>query len=412
MKHALVVGAGFAGATTARTLADAGWQVTVVDARDHIGGNAYDYMNEHGIRVHKYGPHLWHTNNDAVQEWTSQFTEWVPYRHNVAAQLPNGKHVPLPINNETIETVFEERLYDWAKANNFVYYDQDDEIQLLSGAHKAFLNTLQVEHENITNSRQHVEASVGKELCELFFAPYTRKMWGLELQDLPATVAGRIPTSVGTWKTEYFPNDKHQYLPKDGYTEMFKNILNHPNIKVLLKCTREEITNPANAQKWLDAGQNVHFDMTFTSEPIDTYYGCDLGELPWRSIYMHTITVPLPQALPTPVVNFTHDGPYTRVTEWKQLPKHGKNAYLTTLTFEEPLDYRDNNMERYYPVKTSQEVCPNRELYKKYKGRAEQNPKLQFIGRCGMYVYSDMHQVIATTLAIVNKFLEKQNSTD
>lgn len=399
----LVVGAGFAGAVVAREMADAGHEVLVIDKRNHVAGNAYDFVNERGIRVHKYGPHLWHGSSDAAQDWASRFTEWVPYKHWVRAQLPNGKTTPLPINLDTIYDVFSKELVE--------AYGQHlcDEYAL------QHLKSKLVDYAEITNSRQHVEASVGKELCELFFAPYTKKMWGMDLSALPTSVAARIPT-----KTDhdpfYFPKDKHQYLPKDGYTEMFKRILKHPKITVSLSTRREELPQFAylsvhkrslsgGRMKLIPGWKDVDFDAIFTSEPIDVYYDCDLGELPWRSIKFHTHTIPLPKALDAPVVNFTHDGPYTRVTEWKQLPAHGTNKYWTTLTFEEPCDYKDNNYERYYPVKTSHEVDPNRELYKKYRERARDDG-IHFIGRCGKYVYTDMIPCVNSTLAQIHRFLE------
>lgn len=390
----LVVGAGFAGATVARELAEAGHSVVVIDKRDHIAGNAYDYVNEYGIRVHKYGPHLWHTSNDEVQEWASRFTEWVTYRHYVEAMLPDGDYVPLPINHMTIEAVFEHEFDAWADANDQIEYHEGEMVGYKWGSHAKFLETKVSHHTEVTNSRQHVENSVGKELCDLFFAPYTKKMWGLQLEELPASVAARIPTNVENHSFNYFPKDKHQYLPKDGYTRMVHNILDHPNIVVMLSTDRQEI-------------RLSHYDHIFTSEPIDTYFGCVHGELPWRSIKMDVVTLPLPHALPAPVVNFTHDGPHTRVTEWKQLPEHGTNPHFTTLTFERPCDYRDNDMERYYPVKTTNAVDPNRELYKKYRSMADDLSNVTFIGRCGQYVYIDMHQAISSALAEVRRFLKE-----
>lgn len=409
MKY-LVVGAGFAGATVARELAEAGHQVLVIDKREHIGGNAYDYINEHGIRVHKYGPHLWHTSNDEVQAWASKFTEWVEYKHHVKARLPDGRDVPLPINPETIEAVFGRRFWDWCMANGW-----EDGVPVggvRQGAHAAFLESLQVAPpEGSTTSLDHVLASVGKELCDLFFAPYTQKMWGLSLDQLPASVAARIPTNVESGSDLYFPKDKHQFLPADGYTTMFKNILNHPNITVRLNTSRERLQRADMAVYWEhDLGySDLDFDHVFTSEPIDSFFEYIHGSLPWRSVKMHVVTLPLPKALSAPVINFTHTGPHTRVTEWKQLPAHGGNDHVTTLTFEEPCDYEDNDLERYYPVKTSQAVCPNRELYRVYDDLAKEGGCVTFIGRCGMYVYTDMGPCIASSLSIVRKFLKEQS---
>jgi UDP-galactopyranose mutase len=408
----LIVGAGFAGATAARELAEAGHQVLVIDKRKHIAGNAYDFINEHGIRVHKYGPHLWHTSNDDVQEWASRFTEWVPYRHEVLAQMTNGEYVPLPINHETIEAMFPNQLDTFADRNDLIVYDNDGAmVGFKRGAHAKFLESLVTHHENVTNSRQHVENSVGTKLCDLFFAPYTKKMWGLDLEDLPASVAARIPTNVESRSFDYFPKDKHQYLPKDGYTKMVENILAHTNIKVRTNTTRDDILDKNKFLYWQVAMDVIPvFDHIFTSEPIDTYFNCELGELPWRSIKLHTYSVPLPSVLPASVVNFTHDGPHTRATEWKNLPAHGENPHWTTITVEEPCDYRDNNMERYYPVKTAQEECPHRALYNRYREKAAGLNDVTFIGRCGMFVYQDMHAVISTTQSIVRKFIKENNA--
>lgn len=416
----LVVGAGFAGATVARELAEAGHSVLVIDRRDHIAGNAYDYVNEHGIRVHKYGPHLWHTSNDEVQEWTSRFTKWVPYCHWVTARLADGNATPLPINPQTIEDVFGNRFDAWADRNDQVVYNAETgEMRgYKEGAHAKFLETLVEHHSDVTNSRQHVENSVGKELCDIFFAPYTKKMWGLELEELPASVAARIPTNVESGSYLYFPKDKHQCLPKEGYTQMVANILNHPNIEVKLGVSRSDVVDEERDGKipgflfWKTAeDREVTFDHVFTSEPIDTYFECKLGELPWRSIKMHTYSIPIESILPSPVQNFTHDGPITRMTEWKWLPEHGDNPYWTTVTAEEPCDYRDNSMERYYPVKTSHAVCPHRELYKKYREMADALPNVTFIGRCGLFTYIDMHMAISSSLHAARDFLKRVSSS-
>ena len=422
-KRALVVGAGFAGAVVARELAEAGWKVLVIDKRNHIAGNAYDYINEHGIRVHKYGPHLWHGNSELSQEWVNQFTDWVPYKHKVQALLPNGKHVPLPVNATTILEVFKNEFSEFVKVGNpatedyWGYQDPDigDYYIYTPRAYEAFIESKRVDikPEDIKNSREHVEASVGKELCELFFAPYTKKMWDMDLSDLPASVAARIPTKTDH-DPYYFPKDKYQCLPAEGYTKMFENIFNHENITVKLCVSRDQLPQFTDGQGYvvhIPEWKDTEFDAIFTAEPIDTYYNCDLGELPWRSIKCHVHSFPLPQALPASVVNFTHDGPFTRVTEWKQLPAHGGNPYWTTLTFEEPCDYKNNDMERYYPVKTSHEVDPNRELYKQYRERAKADG-IHFIGRCGTYTYTDMSPCVNSTLTYVRKFLAGESNDD
>jgi len=334
MKSILIVGAGFSGAVIARELAEAGHKVTIIDQRNHIGGNAYDYDHE-GIRIHKYGPHLFHTNNKEVVDWLSKFTEWVDYKHKVKAQLDDGTYVTLPVNRETKEIVGEENILD------------------------------------------------------TFFRPYTLKMWGKTLDELDPSIINRIPTRDDDNEL-YFPNDEYQMMPKDGYTKLFENIFKHKYIKVFTGTK-------------FSTSMEKKYDHVFNSMPIDEYFKYKHGELPYRSIKFHHKTVPMARVLPTATVNFTHDGPYTRVTEWKNIPNHGKDPKQTIITYEEPCDYKDNNKERYYPVKDVDGV--NRETYKKYKEMVDTD-RMTFIGRCGMYVYVDMHQAISSALATAKRFLK------
>ena len=330
----LVVGAGFSGAVIAHEMHKAGHDVLVIDERDHIGGNAYDYDHE-GIRIHKYGPHLFHTNNKEVVDWLSKFTEWVDYKHKVKAQLDDGTYVTLPVNRETKEIVGEENILD------------------------------------------------------TFFRPYTLKMWGKTLDELDPSIINRIPTRDDDNEV-YFPNDEYQMMPKDGYTKLFENIFKHKYIKVFTGTK-------------FSTSMEKKYDHIFNSMPIDEYFKYKHGELPYRSIKFHHKTVPMARVLPTATVNFTHDGPYTRVTEWKNIPNHGKDPKQTIITYEEPCDYKDNNKERYYPVKDVDGV--NRETYKKYKEMVDTD-RMTFIGRCGMYVYVDMHQAISSALATAKRFLK------
>ena len=331
----LVVGAGFAGATVARILAEAGHTITVIDKRDHVAGNAYDYTNEHGIRIHKYGPHLFHTNNERVFDFLGRFTEWVPYRHKVKAQLDDGRYVTLPVNRETKEIVGEENVLD------------------------------------------------------IFFRPYTRKMWGKELEELDPSIIKRVPIRDDD-NEDYFPNDNYQALPLMGYTSLIKKMLEHDNIDVNLNTPFDKV--------WLN-----YSDYCFNSMPIDEFFDFYHGELPYRSIKFHNVNLPMAKVLPSGTVNFTHDGPYTRVTEWKNLPCHGFNSQYTTLTYEEPCDYIDNDMERYYPVKDVD--GKNRETYEKYKEMI--GSSMTFIGRCGQYVYVDMHQAVNSSMQVAEKFIKE-----
>lgn len=334
----LVVGAGFSGAVVARELADAGFDVTVMDQRDHVAGNAFDFVTDVGIRVHRYGPHLFHTSNARVVEWLSRFREWVPYRHRVKALLADGRYVTLPVNRETTAVVGPDRVLD------------------------------------------------------VLFRPYTRKMWSAEMEAIDPDILQRVPIRDDL-NEEYFPNDTFQALPVNGYTALIARVLDHARIELVLSQT---FTQP------LEAG----FAHVFTSMPIDEYFGYSLGRLPYRSIRFHSYTLPVPRLLPVATVNFTHDAPYTRVTEWKLLPGHGENEGLTTITVEEPCSDEDNNYEQYYPVKDRDGV--NRRLYARYASMAPSH--VTFIGRCGLYAYLDMHQAVTSALAVSAVFLADRSS--
>jgi UDP-galactopyranose mutase len=332
MKKILVVGAGFSGATVARELADAGKQVTVIDRRPHLGGNAYDYRDKHGIRIHMYGPHLFHTNNREVWDYLQRFGEWTPYKHKVKA-LHNGKYYTLPVNRQTAYAVGKDNVLD------------------------------------------------------IFYRPYTRKMWGMELEQIDPDIVNRVKIRDDN-NEYYFPDDEFQALPVNGYTDIIKNMLDHPNITTICSTSH-------------DKHFEDQYEHIFNSMPIDEYWEYRFGALPWRSIKFHSTTLKENRIYPVATVNFTHDREYTRVTEWKHLPNHSGDSNYTTVTFEEPCDYRDNNMERYYPVKDIN--GDNRALYKKYNDLKHE--KMTFIGRCGLYAYLDMHQAISSSLKIARDYL-------
>lgn len=334
----LVVGAGFSGAVIARELAENGYKVTVIDKRNHIAGNCYDYVNEHGILIHKYGPHSFHTNNKKVVDWLLQFGEWFDFQLKVKAQLSDGRYVTLPVNKETKEIVGEENL----------------------------INT--------------------------FVRPYTEKMWGMPLESIDPNIIQRVPFR-DDMNELYFPNDEYQMLPVGGYTALFERILDHKNIEVKLSTKFHK-------------NMTKYYAFTFTSMPIDEYFDYCYGELPYRSLKFHAVSLPLVNVLPSHTVNFTNTGPYTRIVEYKNWTNHGENNSYTTLVYEEPCDYKDNNMERYYPVKDLE--GKNRQTYNRYKSLVPEN--MTFIGRCGLYVYFDMHQAISSSLEIAKEFINKNEN--
>lgn len=335
MMSILFVGAGPSCLVVARELAEKGYKCTVIDKRNHIGGNMYDEVNEYGIRVHKYGPHLFHTNKEEVFNWLSKFTDWIDYEHKVKAMLCSGKLVPFPINKETKEFVEE------------------------------------------------------KDLVNVFLRPYTEKMWGIKMNELDKSVINRVKTR-DDYEDRYFTNEKHQCMPLLGYTKMFENIIKHKNIKIILDAP-------------FGKSMEKDFDYIFNSMPIDEYYNYCFGELPYRSIKFTDIYFPVPKLLQVTTVNFTHKGPQTRMTEWKNIPHHGSNDEMTTITYEEPCGYKENNNERYYPVKDVN--GENNKKYEQYK--KIENNKMTFVGRLGKYAYFNMDEIIEDSLIISNNFIKK-----
>jgi UDP-galactopyranose mutase len=374
MPAVLVVGAGFAGAVYARTLAEAGFAVHVIDRRPHIGGNAADFVDANGVRVHRYGPHLFHTNAAHVFDWVKRFGAFVPYRHRVRVKLPDGRLVPLPVNLDTINAVFGVRLQTEVEAADF-------------------LRNLSVPIAEPRNAAEHLRSRIGDVLTDLFFRPYTRKMWGLELEELDTSVVKRLPIRFDR-NDLYFPEDRYQALPRDGYTAVFQAILRHPGITVELDAAYA-------------AGMERGYTFCFNSMAIDEFFACALGELPYRSLRFDHRTAVAWDAEPWSVRNYTDSGRFTREAWWHCLPGHlVEETGRRTMTVEEPCDYRDNGNERYYPVKTADQRY--QKLYRSYRDMADALPNMAFIGRCGTYQYLDMDQVINQSLASARRWLDSR----
>ncbi|WP_245421645.1 UDP-galactopyranose mutase [Methylobacterium sp. B4] len=374
MQKILVVGAGFAGAVYARMLAEGGYIVTVIDRRSHIGGNCFDYIHESGVRVHKYGPHLFHTSNHRVVAWLSQFTSWVDYNHRVVAKIDGDRLVPLPINRKTL--------------NITLGLDLKTSEQV-----EEYLTNVSSKDDVISNAEDWLFANIGKKLTDLYFRPYTKKMWNLDLSDMDASVVKRINIRVDD-DDRYFPLDTFQGMPAEGYTNLFEKIFEHERINVL--------TNIEFDKKMLP-----DYDFCFNSMPIDVFFDYEFGDLPYRSIKFHTKIVRIADAASEVTINYTDSGPYTRETWWHNIPNH--HLFETgevVCTVEEPCDYKENYMERYYPVKTHDRRYEN--VYQLYSNKAKELRNMQFIGRCGTYQYLDMHQVINQSLIGAAKWLTER----
>ncbi len=350
----LVVGAGFAGSVLAERLAsqcDA--SVLLVDARDHVGGNAHDPLDGHGIRVHRYGPHIFHTSSERVVRYLSAFTAWRPYEHRVLARV-GDRDVPLPVCARTLAALYGLHL-------------AADEVE-------AFFESRRERRREIRNSEDAIVARVGRELYETLFANYTRKQWGVDARDLDASVCGRVPIRL-TADDRYF-SDSFQAMPRDGYGALFARLLRHPNIEVALSTTYEQ------------AAERVSFDHLIYTGPIDAYFDHCFGRLPYRSLRLEFETHAVTRWQAAAVINYPGDEPFTRVTEFKHLTaqRHAK----TTLARE----YPQAQGEPYYPIPRPE----NRALYAKYAAKASAEANVTFVGRLAEYRYYNMDQVVASAL--------------
>ena len=353
----LIVGAGFAGSVLAERLASQhGARILLIDRRPHVGGNAYDEPNEAGVLYHKYGPHIFHTNSDAVVDYLSQFTDWRPYEHRVLATV-RDKLVPIPINRTTLNELFGLDLKS----------DEEAADYLSSRAEPV---------DEIKTSEDVVVNAVGRELYELFFQGYTRKQWGLDPSELDKSVTARIPTRTNI-DDRYF-TDTFQAMPAEGYTKMFEKMLDHPLIEVRTGVDFREVQDQVDAAHIIYTG------------PIDEYFDFRFGKLPYRSLKFDHRTLDQVQYQPVGTVNFpAPDVPYTRISEYKHLT--GQNHPRTTITYEYPAAEGDP----YYPIPRAE----NQALFKRYEALGDTTEGVTFVGRLATYRYYNMDQIVGQALA-------------
>ena len=362
----LIVGAGFAGSVLAERLARGqGKRVLVLDKRQHIGGNAYDCYDEQGILVHRYGPHIFHTNSADVFAYLSRFTKWRQYQHRVKASV-DGRLVSIPINLDTINDLYG--------------------LELDSRRMKDFLSAVAEHRDPVLTSEDVVVNGMGRELYEKFFRGYTRKQWGLDPSELDAQVTARVPVRFN--RDDRYFTDSYQAMPARGFTQMFGNMLDHPNIKVMLNTDFREARN------------HLKFNQLIYTGPVDEFFGHRYGRLPYRSLEFKHETCHTEVFQPAAVVNYPNDYDYTRITEFKYLT--GQQHPLTSIVYEYPQAEGDP----YYPIPRP----VNAALYKQYQQLAQATPDVHFVGRLATYKYYNMDQVVAQALTLFTKLTGEKRS--
>ncbi len=371
----LIIGSGFAGTVTAERIANVlNKKVLIIEKRNHIGGNCYDERIEN-ILVHKYGPHLFHTDEKQVWDYLSNFTDWDIYHHKVLAFI-DGKKVPIPFNFNTLYEVFPNELAKRLENKLLENYQYNSKVPILE----------------LKKSDDKDLNFLADFVYEKIFINYTVKQWGMKPEEIDSAVTARVPVFIG--KDNRYFNDKYQGVPKDGYTKLFQNMLNHPNIKIMLNTDFKEVIQINQETKKIYF-LNQEFKGKFIfSGMIDELFDYKLGELSYRSVDMKFETIEKEYFQEVATVNYPNNYDFTRITEFKHI--HPTGTKKTVILKEYPKPYELGKDIPYYPIFTKE----NQESYSKYKDLANNFDNVIFLGRLAEYRYYDMDDVIKRALEV------------
>ncbi|ADD01948.1 UDP-galactopyranose mutase [Thermoanaerobacter italicus Ab9] len=363
----VVVGAGIAGITFAENIARRlNKKVLIIEKRNHIGGNCYDEYNENGVLIHKYGPHIFHTNNKKVWDYLSQFTEWNIYYHRVLGSI-DGKFVPIPFNLNTLHELLPESSANKLENHLIREFGYGSKVPVLELKHS-------------TNKDLKFLADF---IYEKVFLNYTTKQWGMRPEELDPEVTGRVPVYISC-DNRYF-QDRYQGIPKYGYTKMFEKMLDNKNIHLMLNTDYKEIID------------EIKYDKMIYTGPIDYFFDYKHGKLPYRSLYFKFETYQLDQYQPVGTINYPNEYDFTRITEYKHMT--GQNHEFTTIVKEYPKDCKSENDIPYYPIPQKE----NMEICNKYKNEAEKQKNILFVGRLAEYRYYNMDAVVERVLSFFER---------
>ena len=369
----VVIGAGMAGSVLAERFASAGKKVLVIERRRHVAGNCYDEVDDNGILIHKYGPHLFHTDDAQVWEYLSRFTDWHLYFHRVKAVI-DGKPVPIPFNLNTLREVFPKSLADKLEAallKNFAYGQKVPILELKKSADADLQFLADFVYEKI-------------------FLHYSEKQWGLAPDKISGAVTARVPVFIG--RDDRYFNDRFQAMPLRGYGVLVKNMLDHKNIKLLLNADFKDVMELRDEKIYLFR-KKFKGRLIYTGQ-LDELFDKKFGTLPYRSIDMKYESVDKEIFQAAPVVNYPNNYDFTRITEFKQI--HPAQVPRTTILREYPQEYVAGVNEPYYPIFTDEA----RAAYEKYSAELAKFPNITAVGRLAEYRYYDIDDVVKRALEV------------
>ena len=372
MYDSIIIGCGFAGAVIGRELAERGNQkVLILEQRDHIGGNAYDLLDSHGILIHQYGPHIFHTNHARVYDYLSRFTRWLDYSHEVVGNV-YGNIVPIPFNLNTLKLVYGEKKGEQLKDKLVKAYGMETRVPILS----------------LMNSTDPDIKGIADYVYHNIFLKYTMKQWGQTPEDIDPSVTSRVPVLI-SYDNRYF-QDQYQGMPEEGYAPLFERLLDHENIEVKLNTKIHSIDEIPTAKNIIYTGS------------IDELFDCEYGRLPYRSLKFVFENYNQDSYQSHAVVNYTVSKDYTRITEFKKLTNQ-KDINHTTIVKEYPIPYTGENGEiPYYSI-----INPdNLALYEKYKERLEREREIHLLGRLAEYKYYNMDAITLRALELADQLLQ------
>ena len=379
----IIIGSGFAGATLARKFAENNQKVLILEKRNHIGGNMYEEVLENGIRIHKYGPHIFHTNSDRVFEFLRQFGDWYFYEHRVLGKI-NDKLVPIPFNFKSLEILYNQKEASMLKEKLLKKYPDQKKISIL----------------DLINDQDKEIQKLGRFIYKNVFENYTAKQWNMPISQIDTSVINRVPVILD-YDDRYF-QDKIQYMPKDGYTEIFNNMLNHPNITVELSTNAlDKLTVKGNKIYYL---QQEFTNPVIYSGAIDELFSYQYGALPYRSLKLDFETKNMNYYQPVSVVNYPNEEKFTRITEFKYFSNCLLSSSTTILKeYPQNYDYKNEKSIPYYTIQNEE----NLKLYHQYLNQANKISNLYLCGRLAEYKYYNMDAVIERALDLYETIFEK-----